>query len=124
MTEVDPGHFNSLLADVLPDVQFRPVAQGKDAHVFADVEPGIVEVPDLGPLIIRVPLAECIAEAEESLLRPRLLLIAPSSTDAAIESKFFDGSQQSGDLEMVAAHLTRSENGNSISNSFIDRSDD
>src|SRR4029434_7915428 len=79
MAEVDPGNFKSLFADILPDVQFRPVAQREDTHVFAGVKSGIVEVPDLRALILRVPLTESIAKAEEALLRARLLLIASSS---------------------------------------------
>ena len=49
--------------DVLPDVELGPVRQREHADVLALAVPAVVEVPQLGPLVLRVPLAELVAEA-------------------------------------------------------------
>jgi hypothetical protein len=41
--------------DVLPDVELGPVGEREDADALALVLAGIVEVPQLGPLVLRVP---------------------------------------------------------------------
>ena len=96
---------SSFLADVFPHVHFGPIAERKDAHVFAGIEPGVVEIPDFRPLVLGIPLAEGVAEAEESLLGARLFLIATRAADAAIEAKLLDRREQRGNLQLVAADL-------------------
>src|SRR5690606_17243974 len=81
MREVDLRNLQVLLLDVLPHVQLRPVAEREDAEVLTHSLPTVVEAPELGPLIFRVPLAETVAVREEALLGARLLLVAPGSAD-------------------------------------------
>src|SRR5437660_1410222 len=56
--EVDRGNLETLGVDVLPHVELRPVRDREHAHVLALVDAPVVEVPQLRPLALRVPLAE------------------------------------------------------------------
>jgi hypothetical protein len=53
--EVERHDRDLLEVDVLPDVELGPVRQGKDADGLF-VLPGVVEAPELGPLVLRVPV--------------------------------------------------------------------
>ncbi len=63
----------------------------------------VVEVPQLGPLVLRVPLAEVVAEAEHPLLGPGLLLVAAGTAEDGVEALLLDASQQGDGLQPVAA---------------------
>ena len=65
--------------------------------------PRVVEVPELRPLVLRVPLAECVAEREYPLLRARLFLVAARAADARVELEFGDGVEKGHRLMGVAA---------------------
>src|SRR5712671_3426698 len=54
---IDRGHGEPLALDVLPYVELGPVADGEHAHVLALRDARVVEAPQLGPLVLRVPLA-------------------------------------------------------------------
>ena len=123
MAEVDRGHLKLLSLDVFPNIHLGPVGEGEDAHVLAGIESAVVEVPDLRPLVLGIPLAEAVAEAEEAFLGTGLLLIAAGSADAAIEAELLDGSQKDGDLELVAADLSGSLDGGSFLKGLVDRAD-
>src|SRR5436305_5481555 len=73
--EVDGGDLELLLVDVLPHVQLRPVRQREHTHVLALADAAVVEVPQLGALVLGVPLPELVAEGEHALLRARALLV-------------------------------------------------
>ncbi len=64
--EVDRRQLEPLARDVLPDVELGPVGDREDAHLLALADAAVVEVPELGPLRARVPLAEVVAEARRS----------------------------------------------------------
>ena len=74
-----------LQVDVLPDVELGPVGEREDADGFALVDLGVVEVPQLRPLVLGVPLAELVAEREDALLGPRFLLLAPRPAEGGVE---------------------------------------
>ena len=105
MAEIDPRHLNLLAPDVFPHIAFGPVAEREDAHVFARVQARIEEIPDFRALVLRIPLAKIVPEAEETLLRAGLLLVAAGAADAAIEPEFLDRGEESGNLQTVAADL-------------------
>ena len=63
----------------------------------------VEEVPQLGPLIFRIPLAEIVTVREEALFRAGLFLVATCPTDASIELVFFDGVDEGRGLKTVAA---------------------
>src|SRR5436309_67393 len=72
--EIDARHGEPLARDVLPDVELGPVGEREDAQVLARAEARVVEAPELGPLVARVPLTELVAMREDALLGARLLL--------------------------------------------------
>ena len=54
----------------------------------------VVEVPQLGPLRARVPLAEVVAEGEDPLLRAAALLVAAGAADRRVEAVLLDRVEQ------------------------------
>ena len=62
----------------------------------------VVEIPQLGTLVLRVPLAEFVAEGKDALLGARLFLVAPRAAHAGIEAEFGDGLQQRHGLVWIA----------------------
>src|SRR4051794_1229877 len=56
--EVDRWELDLLLGDVLPDVELGPVRQWEHADVLALAVASVVDAPQLGPLVLRIPLAE------------------------------------------------------------------
>jgi len=105
VTEVNAGHLQVLTLDVFPDIHLGPVGEREGAHVFAGIDARVVEVPDLGTLVLRIPLAKRIPKAEEPFLGAGLFLIAPRAADEAVELEFLGGGEQGGDLKAVAADL-------------------
>src|SRR5699024_3612661 len=91
--------------DVLPDVELGPVAQREDAHVLALVDPTVVERPQLGALVLGVPLAEVVAVAVDALLGAGLLLVAAAAAEGRGVAALLDGVQQRADLQTVARGL-------------------
>lgn len=67
------------------------------------VVPAVVQVPQLGPLRLRVPLAELVAEAEHPLLGAGLLLVAARSAERRVELVLPDGAEQRHGLDRVAS---------------------
>src|SRR4051812_25725336 len=92
--EVDRRHLEALLLDVLPHVELGPVAEREDADVLAAPDAPVVEVPQLGPLPARVPLAEVVAEREDPLLRAGPLLVAARAAERGVEVVLLDGVEQ------------------------------
>ena len=105
VAEIDAGDVDALVQDVLPHVHLRPVADREGAEVLAGTLPTVVQVPQLGPLVLRVPLAELVAVAEDAFLGPGLLLIAPAAADGAVDLVALDGVQQGHGLQLVAAGM-------------------
>jgi len=63
------GHDRDLLkVDVLPDIQFGPVRQREDTDRLALLDLAVVEIPQLGTLILRVPAMLAVAEGVDALL--------------------------------------------------------
>ncbi len=56
--------------------------------------PAVVQIPEFRALVLRVPLAELVAVAEDALLGTGLLLIAAGTADGAIDFVRFNGIQQ------------------------------
>ena len=83
--EVQRDDRNVFEVDVLPDVELGPVGERKDADAFALVDLGVVEVPQLGPLVLGIPAVELIAEGEDALLGPRLFFVAAGAAEGGVE---------------------------------------
>src|SRR5205085_1217665 len=89
--EVERDDGDALEVDVLPDVQLGPVREREDADALALVDAAVVEVPQLGPLVLRVPLVEAVAERVDALLGPRLLLVAAGPAERGVELAGLEG---------------------------------
>ena len=70
--------------------------------MLALVVPGVVEVPQLRTLVLGVPLAELVAEAEDPLLGPGLLLVTAGPAEDGVVPPLRDGPQQRHRLQPVA----------------------
>ena len=99
------GDLDALAADVVPDVELGPVRQREDPHVLALVDAAVVEAPQLGALVLRVPLAELVAVGVDALLGAGLLLVAAAAAERGGEALLLDGVEQGADLEPVAGGL-------------------
>ncbi len=75
-----------LQMDVLPDVELGPVADGEDADRFTRVLAAVVEVPQLGALVLGVPLVLGVAEAEDAFLGAALLFVAARAAEGGVEA--------------------------------------
>src|SRR3954470_5493861 len=84
--EIDRRHAQTLTLDVLPDIQLGPVADWKNADVFALVHTRVVKAPKFRSLVLGIPLAKLIAEGKNTFFGARFFLIAPRSSDAGIET--------------------------------------
>src|SRR5207249_1324451 len=62
----------------------------------------VVDAPQLRALVLGVPAAEVVAEAEDALLGPRALLVAPRAPEGGVEAALLDGVQQRRRLQPVA----------------------
>src|SRR4030095_8994582 len=88
------GQRQPFARDVLPNIELGPVGYRENAWVFARVDARVVQVPELGPLILRIPLAEGVAHREDTFLRSCLFLVPPGSADQRVESELLDCLQQ------------------------------
>ena len=100
--EVDRRQLELLLLDVVPDVELGPVGEREHADVLAAPDPPVVEVPELGALRARVPLAEVVAEGEDALLRAGALLVAAGAAERGVEAALLDRVEQRLRLQPVA----------------------
>ena len=93
MGEIDFGHLQVFARNIFPYVELGPIANGKYTNVFAGVYTGIVDIPQFGALVLRIPLTEFIPERKYAFLGPGLFLIATGTSDSSIEAEFRDGVQ-------------------------------
>ena len=96
---------NILQADILPDIQLRPVGQREHTDALPFMDTGVVDVPQLRTLVLRVPLVELVAERIDTFFRPALLFIATGASESGIELIFIERMQQRLRLHQVRMHL-------------------
>ena len=70
--------------------------------MLAAADAAVVEVPQLGALVLGVPLAEVVAEGEDPLLGPGALLVAARAAEGRVEAVLLDGVEQRHGLQPVA----------------------
>ncbi len=122
--EIDDRQFELLALDVLPDVELGPVRDREDADVLALVAAGVVEVPQFRALVLRVPLAELVAEAQDAFLGAGLFLVAAGAADAGVEAEFLDGFEQRHRLVLVARFAFVLEDDRAAGHRVLDRAHD
>ena len=91
---------SAMYCQMSSSVQLR---EREHPDVLALAVAAVVEVPQLGALVLRVPLAELVAEARHPLLGPGLLLVAAGAAEHGVEAVLLDGVEQRDGLEPVAA---------------------
>ncbi len=103
MGEVEVRELDIFGFDVLPDVQLSPVGERKDAEVLAVLLAAVEDIPEFGPLVLRIPLAEGIAVGEEALFRPGFFLVATATAERGIVLARFEAFEERDRLQPVAA---------------------
>ena len=103
--EVERHDRDLLAVDVEPDVELGPVREREDADRLALAVARVVEPPELGPLVLRVPAMLRGAEGEDALLRARLLLVAPRAAERGVEAVLVERLLQPLRLHHVGVHL-------------------
>src|SRR3546814_3323770 len=81
LREIEGDDGDVVQVDILPDVQFGPVADREDADALPLVLAGIVEVPQFRALVLGIPAVAGGAEGEDALLRPALFLVAAGAAE-------------------------------------------
>ena len=94
-----------LQVDVVPHVELGPVGKRKHADALALVDAAVEEVPQLGPLVLGVPLAEAVAEGIDALLGARFFLVAARAAESRVEAACAERVQQGARLQQPAALL-------------------
>ena len=67
MGKIKRGNFQFFRLDVLPDIHLRPIAEGKNAKMFAVMFASIKKVPQFRPLVFGIP--EMPSISKDNLLR-------------------------------------------------------
>src|SRR6185369_15465673 len=122
--EVDRRQFEAFALDVLPDVHFGPVRDWEGTDVLALVAAGVIQAPQFRTLVLRVPLAEFVAEAEDTFLGAGLFLVAAGAADAGVETEFLDGFEQGHRLVLVARFAFMLEDDGAALHRILDRTYD
>jgi len=86
--EVQRHNRDAFEVDVLPDIQLGPVRQREHANRFAFVDVAVVDVPQLGPLIFRVPAVLAVTEGIHALFGTGFFFIATRTTKGGIKTVF------------------------------------
>src|SRR5436190_5809877 len=100
--KIDGRQIYFFLSDIIPDIEFRPVADRKHPYVFAFVYLSIVNIPQFRSLKLGIPLTKLITDGKYPLFRSCFFLISSPATDTAIEFKFLYRIQQCISLQPVA----------------------
>ena len=83
--EVERHDRDLLPVDVLPDIELGPVREREHADALARVLAAVVEVPELGALVLGVPAVRRGPEREHTLLGAGLLLVPAGAAERDIE---------------------------------------
>ena len=70
----------------MPHIELGPVRERKHPQALAFAFAGVVQAPELGPLLPGVPLVACRADREDPLLGARTLFVAPGTAERAVEA--------------------------------------
>src|SRR5690606_21790125 len=87
-----------------PDIELGPIGQRKHTDRFTRRHTGIVDLPHLRALVLRIPGVGSVAEREDALLCPRLFLVAPCAAESRIEAVLLERLAQRQRLHYVRMH--------------------
>src|SRR6185369_17896276 len=97
--------------DVLPDVELGPVREREDADALARADPAVQQMPQLRPLVLRIPLSLGVAQREDAFLRARPLLVAAGSAERRIEVAGLEAVEPRLGFQQTAAALGADQEG-------------
>src|SRR5882757_1485838 len=97
--EIERNYRNFFQVDVMPDVQFGPVGERKYADALPWIDAGVIEVPQFGALVLRVPLPGAIAKGKDAFLGAGLFFVAAGSPERSVKAVGTQAIQQCGGLE-------------------------
>src|SRR5690606_23335809 len=82
--EVERHDRDLFQVDVEPDVELGPIGEREGADALALGDLAVVEVPQLGPLVFGIPLAEAIAERVDALFGARAFFVAARTPESRV----------------------------------------
>jgi hypothetical protein len=91
--------------DVLPHVELGPIGKREDANAFALIDVAVEQVPQLGALVLGVPLAEAVAEGIDAFLGARFFLVAAGAAKGRVVAAGGKRVEQGARLQLAAALL-------------------
>ena len=68
--QIQRNYFDLFNVDVLPNVKFGPITDGENPDALSGRNLSVIDVPEFGSLILRVPSMVSVSEAKNSLLSP------------------------------------------------------
>src|SRR5690606_21982535 len=89
--EIDGWQCDLFPADVIPDIQLRPVADREYADVLPFVDPSVINMPQFRALQLGVPLAELITNGKYPLLGACFLFIPAGAANTGIKAELLYG---------------------------------
>src|SRR5512139_503203 len=101
--EVKGAHGDPFPEDVLPDVQLRPGKEGVDPDMGLRPEGGVELVPQLGGLVLVVPLEVLVPRGENTLLGAGPFLVPADPEEDPLEPAFVEDLLEPLRLQRVAA---------------------
>src|SRR5471030_2823057 len=84
--EVQRHDRDTFQVDVLPDIQLGPVRQREYTNRLAFVDVAVVDVPQLGALVLRIPAVLVVAEGVHTLFGAGLLFVTAGATKGSVEA--------------------------------------
>ena len=102
MREVQLGDLDVLKHDVLPNIHLGPVGDREHADVLAHAVTTVVQVPELGTLVLGVPLTEVIAEREDAFFGACFFFVTACPAEQRIKPVGLDRIKQCWNLRPVS----------------------
>src|SRR5689334_22199324 len=84
--KVEGNDRDLLRMDVVPDVEFGPVGEWKDADALARSDAGVEVRPEFRALILWIPLAGAVAEGEDSLFGSGFFFVTARAAKGCVET--------------------------------------
>src|SRR5690606_17195697 len=105
MSKIQGGHGNALTFNVIPDIQFRPVADREYPDVLALINSSIENIPELGALALRIPLSEFIPHGKYTFFRTGFLFIPACTANTGVKAIALNYFQQGERLQSIPARI-------------------
>src|SRR5450631_1254070 len=91
MREINGRQVYFFATYIIPDIEFGPVTDREYAYIFSFLNFAIINIPEFGPLPLRIPLAKFVTYRKYSFLGARFFLISSGPANAGVKFEFFYG---------------------------------